>query len=50
MKKEFVIKITAEELNIVLNGIAQLPYGQVFSLIASIQEQARNQVNEKDDG
>lgn len=40
----FQIKFTNEELNAVVGALANLPYGQVFQLIGSIQTQVDEQV------
>lgn len=40
----FTLNFSEEELNKILNIIAQLPYANVFTLINNIQAQAQAQV------
>ena len=42
--KEINLKLTAQEANMILGALGNIPYAQVFSLIAKIQEQAKPQV------
>ena len=37
-----------QELNIVLNALAQRPFAEVFQLVNKIQEQVQSQVKEKE--
>ncbi len=37
------VVLTAEEINLVLDGLANLPYKQVYHLIKKIQQQAVSQ-------
>lgn len=46
--KEIVLKLTVQEVDQVLNTVAQLPYSQCFSLIDKLQKQANEQLNKKD--
>lgn len=41
--KEVDLKLTVEEANILLNALGNMPYGQVYQLIAKIHEQASAQ-------
>lgn len=43
---EINLKLTVEEANTVLNALGNMPYGQVFQLIAKIHEQAAEQSGE----
>lgn len=38
------LQLTVAEANLVINGLAQLPFGQVVNVIAKIKEQADPQV------
>ena len=42
------ITFTEQELNIVLNALAQRPFAEVFQLVNKIQEQAQQQLKEKE--
>ena len=44
--KEFTFKFTEEEINYVINVLAQQPFGQVKPLIEKIQTQAAPQVEQ----
>lgn len=37
------LNVTAEEVNLILDGLANLPYKQVYHLIKKIQQQAVSQ-------
>lgn len=39
--------LTEEELNLILNGVAQLPYIKVWELIQKIQRQAASDISAK---
>lgn len=43
----FTLNFSEEELNKILNIIAQLPYANVFTLINNIQAQAQAQVQSR---
>ena len=43
--KEINLKLSVEDANLILEGLGQLPFVKVYSLIARIQEQARLQLN-----
>ena len=48
-EKTFELKdLSEQELNVILNGLASLPYGQVWQLVAKMQQQfsSQNQVSE----
>lgn len=38
------IELTIDEVNLILRGLAKLPYEQVALLIPNIQEQAQKQI------
>ena len=40
---EVNLKLTVEEANTVLNALGNLPYGQVYQLVANIHQQASEQ-------
>ena len=40
------LKLTVEETNIVLNALANRPYGEVYQLITKIQADAEKQMKE----
>ena len=40
---EFTIKLSAQELQIAANALAQRPYGEVAAVIASMQKQVSAQ-------
>lgn len=50
MDKEINIQLSAVEVNGVLNALAQMPYAQVFGLIAKIQGQASEQIKKLEQG
>lgn len=39
----YALKFNENDLNVVVNALANLPYGQVFGLIDSIQKQVQQQ-------
>jgi hypothetical protein len=45
-EKNFYFTLTADEANIVLQGLSNLPFAQVFKLIGKIQEQAEKQMRD----
>lgn len=47
MQKEINLKFTPEEVNVILEGLGNLPFVKVFQLINKIQEQAAGQMQEK---
>lgn len=44
------LDLEVAEVNIVLQGLIQLPYGQVAGLIAKIQDQAKEQLSDQSKG
>lgn len=42
------IELTIDEINLILRGLAKLPYEQVALLIPGIQEQAKRQLEQED--
>ncbi len=43
--KNIELELTLEDANLILEGLGQLPFARVYTLIANIQEQARKQLN-----
>lgn len=43
MEPKFIIELPVSELHVVLNALAARPYGEVFKVVATIQEQAARQ-------
>lgn len=41
---EIEIKVTIDEANLILEGLGQLPFAKVYSLVGKIQEQAAMQL------
>lgn len=39
----YALKFNENDLNVVVNALANLPYGQVYGLIDSIQKQVQQQ-------
>lgn len=44
MQKELTLTLTADEINLMLEGLGGLPFAKVYGLIAKIQEQATRQL------
>lgn len=44
MQKDIQLTLTAEEINVILEGLGNLPFVKVFQIIGKIQEQASGQV------
>ena len=42
------ITFTEQELNIVLNALAQRPFAEVFQLVSKIQAEAQEQLKDKE--
>lgn len=42
--KEINLRLSVDEVNLVLEAIGQLPFVKVYSLVAKIQQQAREQL------
>ena len=42
------ITFTEQELNVVLNALAQRPFAEVFQLVGKIQTEAQEQLKEKE--
>jgi hypothetical protein len=42
--QEIELKLTVEEVNLVLEGLGNLPFKQVYGLVTKLQEQAGPQV------
>ena len=43
--QELNLKLTVDEVNLILQGLGELPFRQVFKLIGKIQDQAGAQLN-----
>lgn len=43
--KELNLRLTIDETNLVLEGLGNLPFARVYSLVAKIQGQASRQLN-----
>lgn len=43
--EELKLNLTIDEANLILDALGRLPFAQVYSLVAKIQEQARQQIN-----
>lgn len=48
--REFKFTLAQDEVNVVLNALAQLPYIQVFALIDKMQQQAKASPNQTEEG
>lgn len=46
MQKEIKLQFTADEINVILEGLGNLPFIKVYQLIGKIQEQASRQVQD----
>lgn len=44
-QEEIVLKLTPEEINVLLEGVGNLPFVKVYSLIGKIQKQASEQLS-----
>lgn len=42
--KEIQLQLTVDEINLILEGLGNMPFKQVFQLIGRIQEQAGKQL------
>ncbi|MCA8991592.1 MAG: hypothetical protein KDA88_06415 [Planctomycetaceae bacterium] len=42
--QQITLKVSLDEANIILEGLGNLPFAKVYSLIGSIQEQAGQQI------
>lgn len=45
--QDFTLTVTAQEGDLVMGALAQLPYGQVSALIAKLQGQAQAQMQQQ---
>ncbi len=45
MQKEIQLQFSPDEVNLILEGLGNLPFVKVYQLIGKIQEQASHQVN-----
>ncbi|MGR9053654.1 MAG: hypothetical protein ACU84J_13495 [Gammaproteobacteria bacterium] len=44
MMKELDLNLSIDEINLILEGLGNLPFNKVYALIAKIQEQAGRQL------
>jgi hypothetical protein len=44
MQQNMTLNLTTEEINLILEGLGNLPFVKVYSLIGKIQEQAAQQL------
>lgn len=49
MDSTYEVKLTENEVNTVLASLAKMPYEAVFSLIAKVQQQCNDQINQRAD-
>lgn len=45
-KQNITLQLSAEEVNLLLEGLGGMPFVKVYSLIGKIQQQASGQLNE----
>lgn len=41
MEQKFTVELTVSDWNVVLNALANRPYGEVFKVVSAIQAQAQ---------
>ncbi len=46
--KDINLKVTIDEANVILEGLGQLPFAKVYTLVAKLQEQAAEQLDNHD--
>ena len=44
MNQEITLKLTVNEVNVILAALSKLPYDQVFELVAKVKTQGENQL------
>jgi len=44
-KQDIGLQLTADEINLLLEGLGSMPFVKVYALIAKIQQQASDQLN-----
>lgn len=42
--QEIKLKLTVEEINLIMEGLGNLPFAKVFTLVGKVQEQAAEQI------
>ena len=42
--QEITLKLSVDEVNVILEGLGNLPFAKVYALVARIQEQAAQQL------
>jgi len=45
--REVTLRLSLDEVNLVLEAIGQLPFVRVYALVAKLQQQARQQIEGK---
>ncbi|WP_333873260.1 hypothetical protein [Methylobacter sp.] len=45
-KQNITLQLSAEEVNLLLEGLGGMPFVKVYNLIGKIQQQASSQLNE----
>ncbi|MGZ4968101.1 MAG: hypothetical protein ACXV8O_01710 [Methylobacter sp.] len=45
-KQNITLQLSAEEVNLLLEGLGSMPFVRVYNLIGKIQQQASGQLNE----
>jgi hypothetical protein len=48
-KQDISLQLTADEINLVLEGLGSMPFVKVYTLIGKIQHQAAGQINKAAD-
>ncbi|MCK9395298.1 MAG: hypothetical protein M0Q44_06890 [Methylobacter sp.] len=44
-KQDITLQLSAEEINLLLEGLGSMPFVKVYALIGKIQQQASGQLN-----
>ena len=43
--RELKLTVTVDEANLILEGLGQMPFARVYTLVSKLQEQAAGQMN-----
>lgn len=46
MEKDIRLELSADEINLILEGLGSMPFVKVYSLIGKIQQQAASQLSD----
>ena len=46
--RKIELSLTVEEVNLILEGLGQLPFARVYALVGEVQEQAARQLKPAD--